>query len=331
MPLHPQVKEHLDRLGATNFADLHAFTPDQVRQGMQAMLDNLPEPESVASVVDRIADTAAGELAMRVYHPRPGERLPVIVFFHGGGFVLGGLETHDGLARALANRSESVVVAVDYPLAPEHKYPAAPDAAIAATIWVAENGAAIGADSARLAVAGDSAGGNLAAVVALKAREAGAPQVAFQLLIYPDLDFRRSNYSIREFAGKYGNVGRATQGWFMDHYLSSEEEKLDPLVSPLLAPDLSGLPAALIVTAEYDALRDEGEAYGNLLAEAGVEVTVKRYDGMIHEFMRWPFDDAGLALDDAAEALRSAFDLPPTLCDGVLGKPSRSVQTAEPR
>jgi acetyl esterase len=196
---------------------------------------------------------------------------------------------------------------------------------------VAQNGAAIGADAARLAVAGDSAGGNLAAVVALKAREATGPLVAFQLLIYPDLDFRRSNYSIREFAGRYGNVSRATQGWFMDHYLSAEEEKLDPLVSPLLAPDLSGLPPALIVTAEYDALRDEGEAYGERLAEAGVEATVKRYDGMIHEFMRWPFEVADRALDDAAEALRSAFGVPPTLSDAALDTPSRSVPTADLR
>jgi acetyl esterase len=307
MPLHPQVKEHLDRLGATNFADLHMFTPDQVRQGMRAMIDSLPEPEPVASVTDRIAETATGELAVRVYHPRPDERLPAVLFFHGGGFVLGDLETHDGLARALANRSESVVVAVDYPLAPEHKYPAAPNAAFAATTWVVENAAMIGADARCLAVAGDSAGGNLAAVVALKARETGGPKIGLQLLIYPDLDFRRSNHSIREFAGEYGNVSRATQGWFMDHYLSAAKEKLDPLVSPLLSPDLSGLPAAHIVTAEYDALRDEGEAYGELLAEAGVEVTGKRYDGMIHEFMRWPFDDAELALVEAADALRSAF------------------------
>ena len=171
MPLHPQVKEHLDRLGAMNFADLHAFTPDQVRQGMRAMLDSLPEPQPVARVADRIADTTAGNIAIRVYHPRPEERLSAVVFFPGGGFVLGGLETHDGLARALANRSESVVVAVDYPLAPEHKYPAAPNAAFATTAWVAENGKALGADADRVAVAGDSAGGNLAAVVALMARE----------------------------------------------------------------------------------------------------------------------------------------------------------------
>jgi acetyl esterase len=307
MPLHPQVQEHLDRLGATNFADLHAFTPDQVRQGMRAVSASLPPGEEVARVTDLVAATQVGDLALRVYHPSLDEHLPAIVFFHGGGFVLGDLESHDGLARRLANRSGSAVVSVEYPLAPESRFPAAPNAAFAATAWVAANGGEIGVDGSRIAVAGDSAGGNLAAVVALKARDAGAPSVALQLLIYPDLDFRRSNFSIREFAGKYGNVSRATQDWFMDHYLESEEQKLEPLVSPLLAPDLSGLPPALIITAEFDALRDEGEEYGARLLAAGGEAVVKRYDGMIHEFMRWPFDEADRALDDAAEILRSTF------------------------
>lgn len=304
MPLHPQVQEHLDRLAATNFADLHAFTPEQVRAGMRLMSQSLGEPEAVASITDRVIPAGSGTLPVRIYHPSPAQQLPAVVFFHGGGFVAGGLDTHDGLARALASRSGSVVVAVDYPLAPEHKYPAAPQAAFAATRWVAANAEVIGADASRLAVAGDSAGGNLAAVVAIKARDAGDPRIVFQLLIYPDLDFRRSNFSARELAGKYGNISRAAQGWFMDHYLNSEEEKLDPLVSPLLAPNLTGLPPALVITAEYDALRDEGEAYGARLREAGVPATVKRYDGMIHEFLRWPFDTAQRALRDAADALR---------------------------
>ena len=252
-------------------------------------------------------DTAAGDLPVRVYHPEPSEQRPLLVFFHGGGFVLGDLDSHDRLARALANAAGSVVVAVDYPLAPEHKYPAAPDAAFAAVRWIADNAAELGADATRLAVAGDSAGGNLAAIIALKARDVGGPAIALQVLIYPDLDFRRSNFSIREFAGKYGNISRATQEWFMDHYIKSESEKLDPLVSPLLAPSLADLPPTLIITAEYDALRDEGEAYGARLREAGVPTTVKRYDGMIHEFLRWPFDDAKRALHDAAASLADAF------------------------
>ncbi|MFS2052927.1 alpha/beta hydrolase, partial [Variovorax sp. CT11-76] len=156
-------------------------------------------------------------------------------------------------------------------------------------------------------VAGDSAGGNLAAVVALKARDAAGPRIAHQLLIYPDVDFRRINTSIQAYAGQYGNIGREMQHWFMDHYLDDAALKTHALVSPLLAGDLRGLPPAHIVTAEFDALRDEGEAYGERLREAGVPVNVKRYDGMIHEFMRWPFDATREALADAARALRSTL------------------------
>jgi acetyl esterase len=306
MPLHPQVRAHLERLADSNFANLHAFAPDQVRQGMRLMTPALGEGQAVASVRDRVISTQSGDLPIRIYHPRPDESRPVIVFFHGGGFVLGDLDTHDELARSLANRCGRVVVSVDYPLAPEHKYPAAINAAFAATTWVADNATTFGGDGADIAVAGDSAGGNLAAVVALMARDAGGPVIAHQVLIYPDLDFRRSNVSIREFAGKYGNISRATQHWFMDHYLTGEHEKLDPHVSPLLAPNLEDLPPAFIVTAEFDALRDEGEQYGARLREAGVRTTVNRYDGMIHEFIRGPFDDAGRALDDIAAALAQA-------------------------
>lgn len=310
MPLHPQVQTHLDRLAGTNFADLHNFAPAQVRQAMARMTQSLGMGVAVASVRDRIISTRAGGLPVRIYHPRPDVPRPVIVFFHGGGFVLGDLDTHDGLARALANRTGRVVVSVDYPLAPEHKYPAAIHAGFAATTWVADNAADFGGDGTNIAVAGDSAGGNLAAVVALMARDAGGPTIAHQVLMYPDLDFRRSNVSIQQFAGKYGNISRATQQWFMDHYLNAEHEKLDAHVSPLLAPDLAQLPPAFVVTAEYDALRDEGEQYGARLREAGVPVTVKRYDGMIHEFLRWPFDAAARALDDIAATLRPASVAP---------------------
>lgn len=307
MTLDPQVEAHFKRLAGTGFADLHKLPPDQVRAGMRRMSQALPKLEPVAQVEDRVIRTATGDFGIRLYHPAPGHVRPVIVFFHGGGFVLGDLDTHDGLARALANSAGSVVVSVDYPLAPENKYPAARNAAYAATKWVADHAAEIGGDASRLAVAGDSAGGNLAAVVALMARDAGAPKIAFQLLIYPDLDFRRSNKSIREFAGQWGNISRETQNWFMDHYLNSEEEKLDPLVSPLLAPSLAGLPRTFVITAEYDALRDEGEEYGRLLQSAGVDAAVRRYNGMIHEFLRWPFDGSRQALRDAADALGAAF------------------------
>lgn len=315
MPMHPQVRTHLDRLAAANFAELHAVPIERARAGMRAMAAHLGEPQPVAEVLDRVISTAAGELPVRTYHPEPGALLPATVFFHGGGFVLGDLDTHDGLARSLAAESGSVVVSVDYPLAPEHKYPAAPDAALAATAWVARHGAELGVDPARIAVAGDSAGGNLAAEVALGARDRSELELAFQLLIYPDLDFRRTNESIRQFAGKYGNISRETQFWFMDNYLASAEQRTLAGVSPLLAPDLAGLPPALIITAEYDALRDEGEQYAARLAAAGVPVTLRRYDGMIHEFVRHPFDDSRRALADAGRALRDALSVRPQVAE----------------
>ena len=307
MPIHPQAQAHLDRLAQTRFGEMHRLSPAQIRQGMRAMRAALPPPPEVAAVRDLRIDTPGGPLNLRVYHPAPDERRPVIVFFHGGGFVLGDLDTHDPLARALALATGAVVVSVDYPLAPEHPFPAAPDAASQATRWIADHAGELGADGTRLAVAGDSAGGNLAAVVALDARDAGGPRIAHQLLIYPDLDFRRCNESIQSLAGQHGNISREMQHWFMDHYLGDPAHKLLPRVSPLLAPDLRGLPPAHIVTAEYDALRDEGEAYAQRLRDAGVPVTLKLYDGMIHEFMRWPFDDARRALQDAAAALRRSL------------------------
>ncbi len=308
MTLDPQVLAHLERLGRTGFAAMHTLPHTAVREGMRRMAQVLGPGEPVHHVEDRIIPTQAGELRARIYRPKAQARLlPVMVFFHGGGFVLGDLDTHDSLARSLAVSIECVVVSVDYPLAPEHKYPAARNAAYAATAWISKHAAELGGDAAKLLVAGDSAGGNLAAVVCMMARDAQGPHIAFQLLIYPDLDFRRSNHSIQAFAGQHGNVSREAQFWFMDHYLSSEDEKLDPLVSPLLAKTHAGLPPALIVTAEYDALRDEGEAYGRCLNEAGVHAIVNRYDGMIHEFMRWPFDATRQALRDTARAVRDAL------------------------
>lgn len=312
MPLHPQVAAYLDRLAAVNFAALHTVSPEQARAGARRLTAaSIRKVEQVAEVTNRVIETAAGQIPVRLYRPNGvpdgGGALPAVVFFHGGGYVLGDLDSHDGLARSLANGSQSMVIAVDYPLAPEHKFPAPVDAGFAATSWIAQHADALGVDAARLAVAGDSAGGNLATVVALRARAAGAPRLSFQLLIYPDVDFRRTNQSITEFAGKYGNISAEGQQWFMDHYLSSGAQRLDPSVSPLLEPDLAGLPPAFIITAEYDALRDEGEQYGARLAAAGVPVTVKRYDGMIHEFLRHPFDAAEWALADATAALRAAF------------------------
>ena len=310
MTLDPQVATHLKRLAGTGFASMHTLEPAVVREGMRRMTQALGPGKPVHQVDNRTISTDVGDLGIRIYHPAAGGTRPVMVFFHGGGFVLGDLDSHDGLARSLAIAAECIVVAVDYPLSPEHKYPAARNAAYAATTWVAKHAAEIGGDPARLVVAGDSAGGNLAAVVALMARSSNGPDIAFQLLIYPDLDFRRSNHSIQAFAGQYGNVSRETQSWFMDHYLNNEDEKLDPLVSPLLSGDLTRLPPALVITAEYDALRDEGEAYCQRLQQAGADAVLKRYDGMIHEFLRWPFDASHDALRDIGNGVRGALGSP---------------------
>ncbi|WP_406232028.1 alpha/beta hydrolase [Nocardia sp. NBC_01009] len=305
--LHPQVQAYLARLAGFNFGALHTFPPEQAREGLRRQIALLGEPEPIAQVEDRTIPGSSSRIPIRIYTPDGSGPFPVLVFFHGGGFMLGDLDTHDGLARSLANGAQCIVVSVDYPRAPEHTFPAAPEACYTATQWVADNAASINADAARIAVGGDSAGGNLATVVAQMARDNDGPALVFQLLIYPDLDFRRTNFSIREYAGKYGNIGRETQHWFMDNYLNSAEEKLDPRVSPLLAPDLARLPATLIITAQYDALRDEGEQYGERLEEAGVPVTVTRYPGMIHEFLRHPFDDSKQARAEAAAALAHAF------------------------
>lgn len=309
--LHPQVQTYLERISRAGFAELHTFTPAQARQGLRRQIPMLAEPESVAAVESRVIALAGHRVPVRIYTPAGAAPMPVVLFFHGGGFVLGDLDTHDALCRSLANGALAIVVSVDYPRAPEHKFPTAPDVCFAATRWAAANADSFGADATRIAVAGDSAGGNLAAVVTHMARDLDGPQLAFQLLIYPDTDFRRTNTSIREFAGKYGNITRAGQHWFMDNYLTSEEEKLDPRVSPLLATDHSGLPPALVITAEYDALRDEGEEYAAALARAGVPAEVRRYPGMIHEFLRHPFDESDTARSEAGATLRHALTASP--------------------
>ena len=246
---------------------------------------------------------------MRVYRPAADGTFPVLVYFHGGGWVIGGLDTHDGTCRLLCRDAGCVVVSVDYRLAPEHRYPAAAEDCYAATQWLADHASEIGIDPARIAVGGDSAGGNLAAAVALMARDRGTPTLAFQLLIYPvtDADFTRGSY-IDNAEGYF--LTTASMEWFWGHYVPDEATRSEAYCAPQQAKDLAGLPPALVLTAEFDPLRDEGEAFAARLKEAGVATTVTRYDGMIHGF----FSMTGLAkaaLDAVAEsvaALRGAFD-----------------------
>jgi acetyl esterase len=242
--------------------------------------------------------------------PQGEKPLPVVVYFHGGGWVIGSIETHDAPCRELANRSGAIVVSVEYRMAPEHPFPAAPEDCYAATAWVADHAAEFGGDPARLAVAGDSAGGNLAAVVALMTRERNGPPLRFQLLIYPAVDARMGYASIDENSTGYF-LTKADMHWFYGHYGADPS---DWRASPLLAPDHSGLPPALVLTAEYDPLRDEGEAYARKLQEAGVPVTLRRYDGQIHGFtiMTAAVDRACEAVNQAAADLRQALVTPLT-------------------
>jgi len=231
------------------------------------------------------------------------------VFFHGGGWVVGNVESHDTMCRHLANRAGCVVVSVDYRLAPEHKFPAAVEDCFAATAWVADNAASLGVDAKRLAVGGDSAGGNLAAVVSLLARDRGAPRISYQLLIYPAVDAAMTHPSIARFAEGY-LLTRATMRWFYDQYLRAPEDAADWRVSPLAAPDVGGVAPAFVLTAGYDPLCDEGDAYAARLAAAGVAITHRRFADQIHGFAMNGklIRAADAALDEAAAALRQSWN-----------------------
>jgi len=234
------------------------------------------------------------------------------VFFHGSGFVLCSLDTHDGMCRNLCAGAGCVVASVDYRLAPEHKFPAGPDDCLHATRWTAAHAVKLGADPTRIAVGGDSAGGNMAAVTALRMRDERGPALCGQLLLYPVTDYHTPGTpSYEENAEGYG-LTRDTMKWFWHHYLHDPSEGMLPHASPLRALDLSGLPPALVITAEFDPLRDEGELYAKRLATSGVAVTLSRYDGVNHGFMFWTgvVDKAGSAMNEACEWLREIFANP---------------------
>jgi len=261
------------------------------------------EPIALERVEDLSIPGPGGAVPVRVYASGHGGIRPALVYFHGGGFVFGNLDTHDAVCRALAMESDAVVISVDYRLSPEHKFPAAVEDSHAVTVWVAANAERLGIDARRIAVGGDSAGANLATVVAMRCRDAGGPALASQVLLYPVTNFSSfETDSHRELAEGYF-LTRAAMDWFTGHYLASADLTRHPEVSPLLAADLSGLPPALIITAEFDPLRDEGEAYAKRLQQAGVPVTITRYPGMIHGFvsMRGVLAGGRRAIQEAAK------------------------------
>src|SRR5581483_1117552 len=305
MPLDPKARELLDQLAALGSPPLNELPVPEARQLLASLLVAPAEPARVAKVENRSIPGSAGAIPIRIYTPEGTPPFPVLVWLHGGGWVLGSLETHDALCRSLARAVPAVVVAVDYRLAPEHKFPAAAEDAYAATAWVAAHAGEIGADARRVAVGGDSAGGNLAAVVSLMARDRGGPRLAHQLLVYPATDAGLEHASMRENADGYW-LTRDMMAWFWNLYLGGARDGGSPLASPLRAQDLRGLPPATVITAEFDPLRDEGEAYAARLRAAGVPVDLRRWDGMIHGFfaMETIFPQGRAAVEHAAAALR---------------------------
>jgi acetyl esterase len=310
MPLDPQAKTLLDAMTAMGMPQMHTLSVEQIQQirGMAAAEAMMGKPEPVGSVEDREIPGPDGHLPIRIYTPEGIGPFPVLVYFHGGGWVLGNIQSVDAMCRILTNEARCITVSVEYRLAPEHKFPAAPEDCYAATRWIAEHAADFNGDAARIAVGGESAGGNLAAVVALMARDRGGPKLVFQLLIYPATGGDGDTPSTRENAEGY-MLTREDGEWFMNHYLSSEADRQNPYLAPLKATDLRGLPPAVVVTAEFDPLRDEGEYYAARLHDAGVPVKTKRYDGMIHGFVNFAgmLDKGRQALSEAAGALRGAF------------------------
>ena len=310
MPLTAEAQAAL-KLRA-NAPPLHTLSVEQARAASAAARVKPEVQESVAWVEDLSIPGPGGDIPVRLYSPNPDAQLPTLVYFHGGGWVLGDLDSHDPLCRALANRAEAVVVSVDYRLAPEHKYPAAAEDAYAAALWLAEHGVEWGADPTRIAVAGDSAGGNLAAVATLMARDRGAPPLRAQALIYPvtNCDFGVESYRLNGD----GSVGLSEDAmrWFWRCYTRSPAEAAEPYASPLRADTLLGLPPALVITAEHDPLRDEGEAYAARLERSGVPAELVRYDGVIHGFVGQlaAFPEGDAAADRIAQFLREAFRAP---------------------
>ena len=308
MPLDPQAKALMDQMAAANGPALHTLSPSEARRVTAAMFQVPPDKlEKVHKIENRTIPGPAGSIPVRIYTPPGPGPFPLLVYLHGGGWVIGDLESHDAPCRLLTNKAGCVTVSVDYRLAPEHKFPAGVEDCFAAVKWVAEHAKELNADANRLAVGGDSAGGNLSAVVAQLARDAGGPKIAFQLLIYPATEAELDTNSHKTFTNYF--LTKEDIIWFWGHYLRGPADRKDPRIAPALAKSFRGLPPALIITAEFDPLRDEGEAYGEKLRAAGVPVTVTRYEGMIHGFLSMyaMLDKGGVAIEESAAALRKAF------------------------
>jgi acetyl esterase len=305
--LDPQLQLLLRLMSAAGLPRVETLAPADARAFFRESAGLLTHsPVAMSRVLDRPVPTAHGDVPVRIYVPNKGHAPhPVLVYYHGGGWTIGDLDTHDGVARAFADEAECIVVSVDYRMGPEHRFPAAVDDAVAAFAWVATHAAEFGGDPARLAVGGDSAGGNLSAVVAQQTLAGGSRCPDFQLLIYPVTDLGAETESYETFADGF-YLTRALMRWFAGNYVGDAAQRLDPRVSPLRAESLAGLPSTFVLTAGYDPLRDEGKAYANRLLEAGVDVEYRNYDSLIHGFisMSGVVREARRAFHDAVAALR---------------------------
>jgi len=309
--LHPEAQMVIDsqeELGIPQFNSLSVRGARELLNELWALPD---DPEPVQSVSDYVIDGLSSGIPIRVYRPEGSPPFPVLVFLHGGGWVTGNLDTHDSMCRALTNAGDCVVVSVEYRLAPEHPFPAAVEDCYAATKWAEENASAIHGDPSRLAIGGDSAGGNLAAVVSQRSRDRDGPDLAYQLLIYPVTDRSFDTTSYEENAEGY-LLTKTDMEWYWDLYLEHDVDGRHPYASPLKARDLSGLPPATVVTCGFDPLRDEGIAYANRLEGAGVDVELRNYGGQIHGFMGMladpELDHARMAIEDVSRDLNAELN-----------------------
>ncbi|MGI2329084.1 alpha/beta hydrolase [Planococcus sp. YIM B11945] len=307
MPVNPKIQFFLDQLNTMPAIPMDQITPEAMRNSEASQLSAQPK-EPVEKVEDKTIALAGRTIPIRVYTPKGDAPFPALVFYHGGGWVLGSIESHDAICRELANLASCVVISVEYRLAPEHKFPAAVEDAYESLEWVASHAAELGIDHERIAVGGDSAGGNLATVASLIASERQGPNVVHQLLLYPSTGPAAGYPSMAENAKGYLLTGDM-MSWFQTQYLQSNEDRVHPYLSPILSDNLEGLPPATILTAQYDPLRDVGIAYAEKLKAEGVAVFHKNYDDLIHGFANFSgfVPEARQAVADGAEELKKAF------------------------
>jgi acetyl esterase len=310
MDVHPQIRQALDALVKAGLPAIETLSPAEAREQINAMARARGgEPAPIARTEDRAVPGPASPIPVRVYWPNAAGTRPAILYFHGGGHVIGNLDTHDRIVRNLCAGAEAVIVSVDYRMGPEHKFPAAVDDAWAAVRWLSGGTSGLAIDPGRLAVCGDSAGANLAAVLSLLARDAGGPALRLQALIYPVVDYSLSTPSYERYANGYGVLTRAAMQWFRSHYLVTPVDAHDWRASPLKAASFTGVAPAIVITAECDVLHDEGARYADALRAAGVLVEYQDCAGMIHGFfgMAPDIDAAVAAQARVAAALRRAL------------------------